>query len=112
MRSAGGAKYQIRRLDVADCNSSAAYLLNGLAVAMRIDLLMRSKGSRHQRWQISFGNARAVSMSMSYLSIGKKPRRVFSAMILMDFSTGIRARSLSTCRKGSTTRPGDSFNGG
>ena len=62
---AGGTRYHSSRLGVASASSLAACWLNGLAVATRTDLLMRSNGNTHQRWQVSAGKLRARSMSMS-----------------------------------------------
>ena len=66
-------------------SSLMAWRLNGLAVATRTDLLMRSKGRMHQRRQMSPGNVRVRSRSTSYLSSGRKPRRDLSDEHLQAF---------------------------
>src|SRR5262245_45974686 len=53
-----------------------------------MDLLMRSKGRMHQRWQIAVGKPRAKSMSISYAFNGRNAIRVLSARSFRDFSTG------------------------
>lgn len=87
INSAGVARYHNNRCEVVSDNSFAACWLNGLAVATRIALLMRSNGSTHQRRQISAGKPRVNSMSISYLSSGKNGARDLSASSLSDFST-------------------------
>ena len=63
--SAGDVKYHSSRWEVAAASSFAACRLNGLAVATKMDLLIRSKGATHQRRHTSAGKPRNKSMSAS-----------------------------------------------
>src|SRR6185503_3554893 len=108
----GGETYHNNRFLVAFSRSHTACLLKGLAVATSTDLLMRSKGRRHQRWQTSRGKFRASSMSMSYLSNGKNPSRERSHSTFSDLSSGTSPFSARIWMNGSTTVRGASCKSG
>ena len=61
----GRVSKSVREAILLSSSSCSACWLNGLAVATRTDLLMRSTGNTHQRRQTAAGKLRASSMSTS-----------------------------------------------